>query len=142
MKQWKRVLGIVLAWCAALFCVCEGAESTVEKRDRRVGKEQKPNSWPSHIAVDTTVTKYGVSWYQPKEYVSYRIWVDNTTNNSMRVTITDPQGRLRTFSVPAHGNKSYVGNGVESGTYRLSFSSSNGVLSGTVRVRVSDVALS
>jgi hypothetical protein len=96
----------------------------------------------SHIAVDTRVTKYGVSWYQPKEYVSYRIWVDNTTNNSVRVTITDPQGRIRTFSVPAHGNKSYVGNGVESGTYRLSFSTSNGVLSGTVRVRVSDVALS
>lgn len=66
------------------------------------------------------MTKYGVSRYQPKEYMSYCIWVDDTTNNSMRVTITDPQGRIRTFSVPAHGSKSYVGNGVESGTYRLS----------------------
>ena len=142
MKQWKRVLGIVLAWCALSSVCAMGAESTVEKRDQESWKGTETKLMASHIAVDTTVTKYGVSWYQPKEYVSYRIWVDNTTNNSMRVTITDPQGRLRTFSVPAHGNKSYVDNGVESGTYRLSFSSSNGVLSGTVRVRVSDVALS
>jgi len=133
MKQWKRVLGIVLAWCALSSVCAMGAESTVEKRDQESWKGTETKLMASHI---------GVSWYQPKEYVSYRIWVDNTTNNSMRVTITDPQGRLRTFSVPAHGNKSYVGNGVESGTYRLSFSSSNGVLSGTVRVRVSDVALS
>ena len=130
MKQWKRVLGIVLAWCALSSVCAMGAESTVEKRDQESWKGTETKLMASHIAVDTTVTKYGVSW------------VDNTTNNSMRVTITDPQGRLRTFSVPAHGNKSYVGNGVESGTYRLSFSSSNGVLSGTVRVRVSDVALS
>ena len=109
MKQWKRVLGIVLAWCALSSLCAMGAESTVEKRDQE--------------SLKGTVTKL-------------------MANNSMRVTITDPQGRLRTFSVPAHGNKSYVGNGVESGTYRLSFSSSNGVLSGTVRVRVSDVALS
>lgn len=74
--------------------------------------------------------------------MSCRIWVDNTVSNSMRVKITDLQRDTKIFSVPAHGNKSYVGNGVESGTYRLSFSSSNGVLSGTVRVRVSDVALS
>lgn len=45
----------------------------------------------------------------------------------MRVKITDIQRDIKIFSVPAHGNKSYVG---------------NGVLSGTVRVRVSDVALS
>lgn len=126
MKQWKRVLGIVLAWCALSSVCAMGAESTVEKRDQESWKGTETKLMASHIAVDTTVTKYGVSWYQPKEYVSYRIWVDNTTNNSMRVTITDPQGRLRTFSVTAHGNKSYVGNGVESGTYRLSFSSSNG----------------
>lgn len=74
--------------------------------------------------------------------MSCRIWVDNTVSNSMRVKITDPQRDTKIFSVPAHGNKSYVGNGVESGTYRLSFSTSNGVLSRTVRVRVSDVALS
>ena len=114
MKQWKRVLGIVLAWCALSSVCAMGAESTVEKRDQESWKGTETKLMASH----------------------------NTTNNSMRVTITDPQGRLRTFSVPAHGNKSYVGNGVESGTYRLSFSSSNGVLSGTVRVRVSDVALS
>ena len=131
-----------LGMVRALFCVCDGRG--IDSGEEGPGELERNRNqlMASHIAVDTTVTKYGVSWYQPKEYVSYRIWVDNTTNNSMRVTITDPQGRLRTFSVPAHGNKSYVGNGVESGTYRLSFSSSNGVLSGTVRVRVSDVALS
>lgn len=48
-------------------------------------------------------------------------------SNSMRVKITDIQRDIKIFSVLAHGNKSYVG---------------NGVLSGTVRVRVSDVALS
>ena len=59
--------------------------------------------------------------------MSCRIWVDNTVSNSMRVKITDIQRDIKIFSVPAHGNKSYVG---------------NGVLSGTVLVRVSDVALS
>lgn len=33
MKQWKRVLGIVLAWCALSSVCAMGAESTVEKRD-------------------------------------------------------------------------------------------------------------
>ena len=86
MKQWKRVLGIVLAWCALSSVCAMGAESTVEKRDQESWKGTETKLMASHIAVDTTVTKYGVSWYQPKEYVSYRIWVDNTTNNSMRVT--------------------------------------------------------
>lgn len=34
MKQWKRVLGIVLAWCALSSVCAMGAESTVEKRDQ------------------------------------------------------------------------------------------------------------
>lgn len=97
MKQWKRVLGIVLAWCALSSVCAMGAESTVEKRDQESWKGTETKLMASHIAVDTTVTKYGVSWYQPKEYVSYRIWVDNTTNNSMRVTITDPQGGSEHF---------------------------------------------
>lgn len=126
MKQWKRVLGIVLAWCALSSVCAMGAESTVEKRDQESWKGTETKLMASHIAVDTTVTKYGVSWYQPKEYVSYRIWVDNTTNNSMRVTITDPQGRLRTFSVPAHGNKSYTAQAPSSWPYV----SSNGLLYG------------
>ena len=123
----------------ALFCVCDGRG--IDGGEEGPGELER-NRNQTHGKSYCGGHHSGVSWYQPKEYVSYRIWVDNTTNNSMRVTITDPQGRIRTFSVPAHGNKSYVGNGVESGTYRLSFSTSNGVLSGTVRVRVSDVALS
>ena len=109
MKQWKRV-GIVLAWCALPASVCAmGAESTVEKRDRERLERNRGKLMASHVAVDTAVTKYVISWYQPKEYVSYRIWVDNTTNNSMRVTITDPQGGSEHFLFQPHGNKSYVG---------------------------------
>ena len=54
MKQWKRVLGIVLAWCALSSVCAMGAESTVEKRDQESWKGTETKLMASHIAVDTT----------------------------------------------------------------------------------------
>ena len=39
MRQWKRVLGIVLAWCALSSVCAMGAESTLERnRNQTHGK--------------------------------------------------------------------------------------------------------
>ena len=51
MKQWKRVLGIVLAWCALSSVCAMGAESTVEKRDQESWKGTETKLMASHIAV-------------------------------------------------------------------------------------------
>lgn len=96
----------------------------------------------SQIAVDANITRYGVSWHQGSEFIAYRFWIENTTNQTMTARIYKPNGAITLVIVPAGGNKSYVDNNAVYGTYDVTFSTSNNVLSGTVRVRVSTEFLS
>lgn len=95
----------------------------------------------SMIAMDTIISPYNLSWLQQSGYTAYRIWVVNTTNYTMTVRITGPNGSVRSFTVPAASNRTYTNNDADSGVHTLSFSNGTNYVSGTVRVRVSTEAL-
>jgi hypothetical protein len=97
----------------------------------------------SDIAIDVSITKSGASWYQSSKYVAYRVWVNNTTDEQMTVTITSSSSKdTHTFYVPKQSSKTYTVNTAVSGTHTLTFKVPTGTLSGTVRVRMSDEAIS
>ena len=94
-----------------------------------------------YVYLDAKITAAGTFWIQPGGYHSYRIWVDNTTNRTMTVTITSTFEPTHSFTVGSKSNKSYVVNDASYGKHKVVFSTSNNVLSGTVRVRVSETPL-
>lgn len=61
---------------------------------------------------------------------------------AMSVTITYFGNKTHVFSVPAGKSETYVVNDATYGSHKISFKTVNNVLSGTVRVRVSDMELS
>ena len=140
--MWKKVVGLVLAACT-LASACVTSAASVNYAEDTVGRngsvEIRPMS--SYVQLDTKITAAGASWIQPWVYSSYRIWVDNTTNRTMTVTITSAFEPTHSFTVGSLSNKSYVINDVSYGKHKVVFSTSNNMLSGTVRVRVSETAL-
>ena len=142
MVLYQRMMGAILVTCVlATACVAGAAEPVAqETMPAAAGSTVEPMA--NRLVVDTPIPKGGAAWYQEKGYTFYRVWVENTTQYKMTVTITEPSGKTRSFTVDAGKNKTYPVNGASSGTYKLSFSTGGHEVSGTVRVRVSDVALS
>ena len=140
---WKKFVGFSLTVCVLVSACAVGAAGGTEtggcNPEERGGIEIMPLE--NHLVINKGIDKYGVSWEQDKGYPSYRVWVENTTNRQMRVTISEPSGQKEIFYVPAGGNKTHTVNDAMSGFYRIDFVTSSGVLSGTVRVRVSETLL-
>lgn len=144
MKWCKRAVAVFLMACGLSVSCVAGAAGELEPPAPATmalegGGQVSPMA--DRLVVDVGISQYGVSWRQDVGYTSYRVWVHNTTEYTMDVTITAPNGGKRTFQVAAGGNKSYPVNGVPSGVYKLSFYAGGHALSGTVRVRVSDMTL-
>lgn len=95
----------------------------------------------SYIIVDDPVSAGGSEWTQPRGYCGYRVWVENTSNARMRVTVTSDGGTFVRY-VDAHDSRTIlvVNNAAEGRVHKINFMTSSGVGSGTVRVRVSDTA--
>lgn len=147
MNYLRKFVCIILAVCAmSTACVClAGDQSATTEEDAIVQNETVGDASPmtSRIALDTNITENGGSWSQPIGYGSYRVWIDNTTNERMTVKITGGWGEEdHVFIVNAKKNKTYVINSAGWGTHRISFDTPSGAFSGTARVRVSDTALS
>lgn len=148
MNLVRKVICIALAVCTmSTACVVFAADSnTAEKNEGQMvvqtGTGEEISPLTSRIAVDAAIRESGVSWTQPIGYGSYRIWVDNTTNKTMVVTITGGFGeKSHTFSVPKKSNKSLTVNDAGWGKHTVSFDNDSGEYSGTVRVRISDATL-
>ena len=93
------------------------------------------------IINNESIHESGTSWDQPSDCHVYRVWVQNTTAEKMKVTIRYPKGwgtDTHTMSVGAHSGQSLVINNAKSGRHVMSFSTASGHLSGSVSVRVSD----
>ena len=146
MTLCKRALSIILAVCAfSTACIAGAAEASqvepvVPVETGTGGTIVQPMN--DYVLVDHSITKDGASWSQPWGYGSYRVWVENTTKLAMSVTITYSGNKTRVFSVPAGKSETYVVNDATYGSHKISFKTVNNVLSGTVRVRVSDMTLS
>ena len=144
-KVWKKVAGFTLAVCTlASACVVsatsvDGTEEATLIVDKKELIEIQPMA--NYVQLDTKITAAGASWTQPWGYSSYRIWVDNTTNRTMTVTITSTFEPAHSFTVGSLSNKSYVVNDASYGKHKVVSSTSNDMLSGTVRVRVSETPL-
>ena len=93
------------------------------------------------LALDTNIANRPSGWVQMEDFIAYRIWIDNTTDALMTVTITSPSGQTKNLYITSGSNKTYTNNSAEEGTYRLSFHTYASTLSGTVRVRVSTTPL-
>lgn len=143
MKLYKQVTGAILATCVlAMACVAGAAEPVAQETMLAAAEGSTIDPMANKLVLDTPISKAGSSWYQEKGYTSYRVWVENTTQYKMTVTITEPSGKTRSFTVDAGKSGAYPVNGVPSGTYKLTFNTGGHEVSGTVRVRVSDMALS
>lgn len=87
------------------------------------------------------ITEDGAEWYQEEGYPAFRIWVQNDTDEEMKVTIEYdgmPHNGEMVFRVPAHqGGGGYV-NFAEEGTYYyVDFQTPNGTFAGSCTVRIS-----
>jgi len=95
----------------------------------------------SYQIVYDPISAGGSEWTQPIGYCSYRVWVDNTSNETMKVTVTSDGG---TFVMEVAPNSSKiiltVNNAAEGYVHKIDFKTQSGVGSGSVAVRVSDVA--
>lgn len=144
-KAWKKIAGFALAICTLGSACVVGAANVNQTEDiaslgnRTWALDVQPMS--DYVYLDAKITAAGTFWIQPGGYHSYRIWVDNTTNRTMTVTITSTFEPTHSFTVGSKSNKSYVVNDASYGKHKVVFSTSNNVLSGTVRVRVSETPL-
>lgn len=88
------------------------------------------------------ISEDGLSWYQKKGYTAYRVWVQNDTNQVMKVTVTYtgmPSGKSLTFNVqPGKGNGIVVNNAWEGVQHYIDFQTGDGTLKGACSVRISD----
>ena len=88
------------------------------------------------------ITNHGLEWYQEEGYTAFRIWVQNDTDQEMKVTICydgASEDDKMVFRVPPYeGGGGYVNFATEGRTYSLGFQTPNGVLSGACTVRISE----
>lgn len=86
----------------------------------------------------------GVSWNQPQGYGSYRVWVQNNTDDTMQVVIRCRgwiRSEFHTMSVKPRSGQFVTVNDAMAGTHTIDFSTTSGYLNGTVSVRISDESL-
>lgn len=89
-----------------------------------------------------SISEDGITWYQKKGYTAYRIWVQNDTNQEMKVTVTYtgmPAGMSRVFRVQAGKSRSMEVNKARAGVqYYADFQTDDGSFEGICSVRISD----
>lgn len=88
------------------------------------------------------ISEDGISWYQEQKYSAYCIWVQNDTNQEMKITVTYTgmaDGESLVFHVqPGKESGMAVNNAWESVQHYVDFQTENGSLEGTCSVEISD----
>ena len=143
MNLWKKLVCLVLAVCSLSVVGTARAVETTMLPAVLGAQSTEIQPMASHIGLDAAIKKTGLSWMQTRGYGSYRVWVENTTNRQMKVTITSSSSSdYHQYYVPAKDSRTYVVNNAVSGSHSISFDAGGGDVSGTVRVRVSEEPLS
>lgn len=95
----------------------------------------------NYLVIDNeNIYTSGKYWDQPSGYASYRIFVSNTKNETMKVTVS--YGSLSyDFNVSANGTNTITVNNAQAVRHYVSFSTNSGAVSGTISVRVSNTPL-
>lgn len=140
MKQCKKFFSVFCAVCIILSLAVPAFATETPLVDDGT---RLPTPRASQVVVEQSINSTGASWTQPFGNKSYKVWISNTTNQTM--TITHRSGlRNDTYQVAPNTNKVIlvVNDAIPFAAHYLDFSTTNGVLSGRVTVRVSDVAQS
>ncbi|MFJ7933723.1 hypothetical protein [Sporosarcina sp. NPDC096371] len=96
----------------------------------------------NHVALDAPLSNNGNYWHQPGGYKYFRLNINNTSTDTLKVYILEDGYSNYWGTVPAKSSKTFVsipltvlpGNGK---LFGLSYASSTGIVSGTATVRVS-----
>lgn len=147
MKMLKKAICVVLAVCSmATACVTFAAEpETVQEKTKvtvQDGEIEDIVPIANEIALDSSIADQGASWHQKWGYKYYRVWIVNAGKYDMKVTITGGLSEPdHSYTVPAGKGKNYTVKNAGYGKHKISFSTADGKLMGTVRVRISEEAL-
>ena len=139
----SRILGFLVAvLILALGSTVISANEIISAAPNEVGLSEKMEfeeitPFTDYLILDDTIGSSGRIWDQPSGYSYYRIHVVNTTNQTMKVTIKYGSNS-HTFNVSANSSETKSYSNAQANRHTVSFSTPNGVVSGTVAVRVSD----
>lgn len=117
-------------------------EPPVEEEGSYEGSSIQPRT--SYLIVDEAITQGGSSWTQPEGYKYYRVWIDNNTDETMKIIITYGSSEHyweKTIAANSEGTVLNAVNAADGWEHNISFSTPSGELDGTVQVRVSDTEL-
>lgn len=150
--------GLLALVCALLFalalagCGAEGAQPGVPspagpdgppvEEEGGCGAAAEPEA--GYLIVDEALTQGGSGWMQPEGYKYYRVWIDNNTDETMKIIITYGSSEHyweKTIAANSEGTVLNVVNAADGWEHNISFSTPSGELDGTVQVRVSDTEL-
>ncbi|MCD8143967.1 MAG: M56 family metallopeptidase [Oscillospiraceae bacterium] len=88
------------------------------------------------VISERPINSAGVTWYQDSSYAAYRILVQNTTDETMTVSVVTGSGTLP-YTVAANSTAILTMNNAETGQYDLDFQTPSGSVGGCVSVCVS-----
>ncbi len=88
------------------------------------------------VVSERPINSAGVTWYQDSSYAAYRILVQNTTDETMTVSVVTGSETLP-YTVAANSTAILTMNNAETGQYGLDFQTPSGSVSGCVSVCVS-----
>lgn len=137
MKKFKKFLSVLCAVCMILSCAAPSFAMDTSLVDDGT---RLPTPRASQVVVEQSISSLGASWTQPFGNNSYKIWVDNTTDELM--TITHTSGFItRIYELEANMSDvvDVVNDAIPFAAHYLDFSTQSGTLSGRVTVRVADV---
>ena len=140
---WRKILCAILMVCSlATACIVSASEiSDPSLQTSEAESETIISPRASYIAAEANITSAGIYWRLPDGYNSYRVWIDNTTGALMTATITSPSGQTKNIYITSGSNQTYTNNDAEPGSYRVTFHTYADALSGTIRIRVSNMPL-
>ncbi len=87
--------------------------------------------------MEDSVGTSGRFWNQDEVYDTYRIRVNNTSNQIMKVTVSSSLGGTWVFEVPPNDSSTWAVKNAVSSEHYVDFITPNGIVSGTIDVAVS-----
>lgn len=117
---------------AAPADISNEAESIMESG----GTIQPLTNFP--VIEDMPIRSAGVTWEHTAPYVHARVYVNNTTSETMKVSVMENGALYDSYEVAPNGDCIKVYNDLPVGVIKIDFITGSGTVSGSVAARVSD----
>lgn len=140
MRLIQRVFIMAMA-CAVLGTTsvfAAPADSSNEAESIAANSEMMQPGTNFPVIEDMPVRNSGVMWEHTAPYVHARVYVNNTTSETMKVSIMENGTLYDSYEVAPNGDCIKVYNDLPVGAIKIDFITGSGTVSGSVAVRVSD----